>query len=737
MPILTRIFHHLGAATTVAFAAALVAGIAASAAYAGRGETDQRVPVALVNNDEIITSGHGKEAQTIAAGRLLAADLSEPEPEAASLLDFTLTDRSRAEDGLQSGDYYAVVTIPAGFSKAVSQLGTDTPTTARIHLETNDANSRLVGVVSEQVTAAAVASFGDDLTTQYLDNTYRALDDLAGGLSEIATGASDVADGAASLSENAQDLTTGADSVAAGTAEVADSLRQLQGGAREVSSAAGALSSGAEELQRGAAQVSDGARRVAGATAQSAAGAGDLADALSELSEGADEVHLGAAELAQGATETAQGVATLHSSAAGAAAGSAELAQTLAQLYASCPASAGPYCAQVAATVPAATAAAQQSALVSRGLGAAQTASAEVSDGAEQVANSTGALAAGVDSSGAAAAALADGTAQTADAAAKVSSGADRLLINTKQLASGASEVAAASSDLATGATSLTKGAEQAADGAAEVAAGADSLSDGAASLADSTETLATSLDETAAEVPTYSKDQRAQLSRVVATPVDVRSQDLNPLQDRSSPTVPLAVLIALLCLTATAFAIRSPLPPWALRGGGTTRRIILAGLRPGLYATGLLCAATLALSPVGIAIAHPGLLAMLTGTAGLTLLTLHQAMSALASRRAPAIATGFLLLQLAAVPWVLPLDTAPAWIQTLNQTLPIPAFLNGLNAVVLGGDQSTVPATMLVLIGWAIAGLVLTTVAIERGHRRLHAPTSVGTARPASAPAL
>lgn len=273
------------------------------------------------------------------------------------------------------------------------------------------------------------------------------------------------------------------------------------------------------------------------------------------------------------------------------------------------------------------------------------------------------------------------------------------------------------SEDLLAGTSAVTSGTEQTVAGAVDLAAGADSLTEGANSLTEPTEQLAASLHETQDEIPTYDAAEREQVAQAVAEPVSTTTQDLLP--DRPMTTaLPLVVLIALLCLTVAAFAVRPPLPGWALRDGGARRRMILAGLRPALAAVGLVAMATLLL-PGGSSVARPLSFAILTAVGGITLLAAYQAISALAPRRAPLIGALLLMVQLVAVPWVLPIETAPDWVQTLHHVLPIPVLLDGLNVAVVGADRSSVGVAVLTLVAWTIISVLLTTYAISRTYRR------------------
>ncbi len=722
MSILTRIRRRparlVTAPATISLAAALVAGTVVGFAFSGRGVGEPRVPVAVVNNDVIVTTGEGKDEQTVAAGRVVAGDLVEPSPGDTSLLDFALTDERRAREGLERGDYYAVVVIPESFSDDVSQLGTENPVTAQVQLETNGVNGRLVAAVSEQVTAATAAAFGEDLTVQYLDSSLEAQDLLSEGLEEAAEGADDIAEGAASLSASSEDLAGGADSLARGTAELSGSTQELESGAAGISSGAAGLSAGAGDLVEGTDQLAVGAQQVSGASRQVAAGVEDLAGAVTMLSAAAEDVDAGARSVAVGAAQTTAGVTRVQAVAEGSTASSAQLAQALDLLARSCPPSAGPYCDQVEASSAAARAVAQQSAAVSHGLGSVRSGAEEVAEGASQLADATGSLAAGIASAEDAVTVLADASASTAGAAADVASGAERLSASSAQLATGASDLAAGSEDLLAGTSSVATGADRTVEGAVELAGASASLSEGASSLAEPTEQLATSLDETAQEIPSYDEDEREQVSQVVAEPIGTATRDLYPDRDPTATALPLAVLVALLALTAVAFAMRPAVPAWALRDGGATRRILLTGLRPALGAVGLVAVATL-LFQVGFEVARPLSFAILTAMGGLTLLTAYQAISALAPRPAPVIGALLLLVQLVAVPWGLPIETAPEWVQRLHQLLPLPVLLDALDVAIVGADRSSVGVAIFTLLAWTATSIMLTSYAISRTYRR------------------
>ena len=78
-----------------------------------------RVPAAIVNLDEpaTVTDANGKK-QTVPLGRVVTGELVGND--SSSNLDWSLTDAQKAQEGLEDGTYYAVLTIPKTFSAAAT-----------------------------------------------------------------------------------------------------------------------------------------------------------------------------------------------------------------------------------------------------------------------------------------------------------------------------------------------------------------------------------------------------------------------------------------------------------------------------------------------------------------------------------------------------------------------------------------------------------------------------------------
>jgi putative membrane protein len=206
----------------------------------GRQDNIDKVPVAIVNNDKIITG-----SQPMAAGRSLTAALTHPKSPKKNLL-WTLSDKKDAAAGLRSGSFYAVLTIPPDFSSSILSTGTDKPQQGKLQLVSNAAASTTVPYISQAIASAAADSLGEQSTQGYLKNVYGGFNTLASNNSKAASNASQLAGGTSQLSSGATQLDQGA-------ASLASSLAQLSAGAGSLAEGTGSVNSGAAQVDSRAA----------------------------------------------------------------------------------------------------------------------------------------------------------------------------------------------------------------------------------------------------------------------------------------------------------------------------------------------------------------------------------------------------------------------------------------------------------------------------------------------------
>ncbi len=419
-----------------------VAGLV-SGAFAGADDNIEAIPAVVVNNDEMVsmTMPDGTD-QSVLAGRLLVTELTDPD---TAGFQWTISNDEEAAELLASGDAYAVLTIPQDFSASVTSLSGETPTKANLDIRTDDAHGYLAGSVAQSVGDAMTATFGRELTTQYLEGFYGNLAALGGSLGEAADGATQVSSGVGSL--------------AGGLGELSGGVASAASGATDAASGADAYAEGVAQYTNGVAQYTNGVDGVAGGLAQ-------LATQTTGL--GALGTGIG------GYTTTVDGYTT-------------QLADITARILANQDPAAIPVLYTELATVSGTLdAVAEQGAPLSQGasgLPALESGIAELSSGAQQLAGGSEAIR--------------GGGSDLAAGGESLASGIDELAVGLGALSTGAA-------DAATGATQLAGGADALADGLTSGAEEAKAITDiDAAATADVVAEPVTSTTERDHEIAT------------------------------------------------------------------------------------------------------------------------------------------------------------------------------------------------------------------------------------------
>ena len=256
-----------------------------------RADTDlRRVTAAVVNLDEMVEVN----GQMMPLGRQLAAELVDSDRE--QNLSWILASESRAAEGLASGEYAAVVTIPPEFSAASTSFA-KTAADARqatIRVQTSPVAPIGETALGQSIAFASVTSLNGFLTREYLKNIYVGFNDMSASMLELVEGTRQLADGAAELAD-------GAGRSASGAAQLADGLDQAAAGGVRLREGTRTSASGAGQLAAGAGALADGTRSWA-------IGANQFADGVGSFATGADDFATGMGAYADGVATYAGGV---------------------------------------------------------------------------------------------------------------------------------------------------------------------------------------------------------------------------------------------------------------------------------------------------------------------------------------------------------------------------------------------------------------------------------------------
>lgn len=791
----------------------LVPVVIAAILLAATWNTDSRihrVEAAIVNLDKAVTLN----GQTVPLGRQLSAQLID----ADSSQNFTwvLADATHASDGLKSGRYAAVVTIPENFSAAAtSYAGTaSSAEQATIDVATSPVAGIADTALGQSVAQAAAIALNQTLTQGYLDKVYVGFNDTGKQFQTVADAATKLSDGTKALSD-------GLAQAAPGSKQLADGLVQITLNGDKLRSGGGSLVSGIGQYTSGATQSADGAAQLSAGMGQLSAGSGQLRGAAGKLDDGivlyeklaltpytqgvtalltqssgtydlliglrqADSGVLAGGDIAS-YTTNANAVSGAVTSSAAALNSAAPAAATLAgnldartaaaveaarSAVATCPASVG---------LPGSDACTGYAAGVKAAADASKTkvaAEVNATSGGQTLKALTGDIAtssAALDGVGAKAKGLLDGTTSLVATANNIPSvadlqtgkayaaglaaggtgvvgglnqvrggiviaqakaqgtdptqtleygitaytggvdqsaaGAQKLSTGLGQLAEGGPPLLSGAQQYVSGVGQVLDGIDQAAPGATKLADGVQQSADGSAQLADGTKQLADGLAKGATQVPSYTTEDRTQLSKVVASPISVSSLD-----ELVQPGAALAALLMILALWAGAFATYTVLPAVRRRlalSSSPTAALVVEALRPGLL---IVVVQALLVSAVGQAFvrlpAYRWLsLTVLLVLAGVAFVAVNHALAAWAkgAGRIFGIAAAVVTAATALT------SAVPGWLDVVRPLSPLSPAYDAVRAVVSGGPGVTGP--VFLLIAWTLIGAVFTVAAILRAR--------------------
>src|SRR5664279_4420054 len=220
-----------------------------------------KVQAAIVNLDKAVTIN----GQTVPMGRQLSAQLISAEE--GQNFTWVLADASHASDGLKSGRYAAVVTIPENFSAAAtSYAGTASAAQqATIDVSTSPVAGLADTAVGQSVAQAAAIALNQTLTEGYLDQVYLGFNSTGQQFQTVADAAKKLADGSQQLSNGLYQITsngglirTGGSSLVSGISQYTSGASQSATGAAQLASGLGQLSAGSGQLRSGVAKLDSG-----------------------------------------------------------------------------------------------------------------------------------------------------------------------------------------------------------------------------------------------------------------------------------------------------------------------------------------------------------------------------------------------------------------------------------------------------------------------------------------------
>lgn len=242
----------------ISFIPILYSGFFLGSIWDPYGQT-KNLPVAFVNEDK----GASLNGKSLNVGESVEKKLKDNHD-----LGWEFVSKQQADEGVNSGHFYAVVTIPSDFSQKAASITESEPQQAVINFTTTPAKNYIGSLVSNQAAAKVKSSVSEQITQAYAKGILENLDKLGIGLDVAANGASTLHDGLGRLQSGTQtyvggvkQLAVNQQSLTGGLAQLSDGSRKLQAGLGQLSnnlpteSQLSQLSNGMKQLQSGINQL--------------------------------------------------------------------------------------------------------------------------------------------------------------------------------------------------------------------------------------------------------------------------------------------------------------------------------------------------------------------------------------------------------------------------------------------------------------------------------------------------
>jgi len=235
----------------ISFIPILYSGFFLGSIWDPYGQT-KNLPVAFVNEDK----GASLNGKSLNVGESVEKKLKDNHD-----LGWEFVSKQQADEGVNSGHFYAVVTIPSDFSQKVSSITKSEPQQAVINFTTTPAKNYIGSLVSNQAAAKVKSSVSEQITQAYAKGILENLDKLGIGLDTAANGASTLHDGLGRLQSGTQAYVGGVKQLAVNQQSLTGGLAQLSDGSRKLQAGLGQLSNNLPTESQ-LSQLSDGMKQL-------------------------------------------------------------------------------------------------------------------------------------------------------------------------------------------------------------------------------------------------------------------------------------------------------------------------------------------------------------------------------------------------------------------------------------------------------------------------------------------
>lgn len=719
------------------------------------------LPVAVVNQDKSSTLND----QTLSIGDDMLDSMSKNKA-----LDYHFVSAEKAEEGLENGDYYMVITLPEDLSEKAASLLTDDPEKITINYQTTAGRSFVASKMSESAMTKLKDTVSENITETYTKAVFKSMSSLQDGLQEASDGGNELLSGSQQLESGSQTITDNLNTAASGSQTLADGTATLSSGLTTYTNGVSSLASGANELDSNSAALVSGVAQLKESSAQVQQlvdGANSLTDGLQKL---ATETTLSAEEsaniqsLISGLPQLNAGIQQLNTSVSKISTNvditqiSTVLSDIASQAQGILEAEEKDSSARLTAIQATAAYQSLEAARQAELVNALNTSGNSVSQQAQQILtdvqtmktaltelsskvtelqtsvsqianNSNVALPGSVEalttlSTGlnkvntAATTELVPGSSKIASGIAtlntKLSSGASELLTGVttytsavSKVASGANQLAASNSQLTSGASQLQSGAETLASGSSQLASGSDTLTSGLTTLTSGISTLTSSLSEASNQLSLVSVTNKN--AKLVSNPVSTKETDNDSVKVNGIGMAPYMIAVSLMVValsTNVIFASSLSGRPVKNRFEWAKQKLFINGL---ISTVGSLVLYG-AIQFLGFEANYEWRTIFLIILGGWTLMALVTALVGWDNRYGSFLSLLMLLLQIGSAGGSYPIELSPKFFQVVHPYMPMTYIVTGLRQTIsmTGSIGTQIGVLSALLVVFMVLGLII-----------------------------
>lgn len=283
------------------------------------GDADE-LPVAVVNHDKKVNY----EGKTLQVGDDLVTNLKD-----SGSLDFHFVSDKKAEEGLKSGKYYMIISIPENFSKNATTLMDKNPKQMKLTYKTNPGTNYVASKMDDSAMAKIEKSIREKVTETYVKTVFDQIKTAGSGFQEAADGSGKIESGAKKLKagndtieqnlkklasstltfqNGAKSLSVGLKSYTAGVAKVDSGAKSLKSGTKTLKNGVAALQTGATQLSNGSKSLKLGISQYTNGVSTAQAGSKQLVANNQALNAGVEKLSSGSKDLKDGTVSLTSGI---------------------------------------------------------------------------------------------------------------------------------------------------------------------------------------------------------------------------------------------------------------------------------------------------------------------------------------------------------------------------------------------------------------------------------------------